>query len=187
MRVAATKKFSRALHNYLAPSSSQSRLLTTTSSSSPTIARRTLTTPRQSQPLIQSLLASPWSATQLRGAKYRGSDVYFPSLSPSSSHFSFTISKPQYFQLPWFCSFSQIATGETGKRHWKKRFGLPISLALQILLVLYGQQTTNIYSYVYSLLRLIMWLLSGTCHHTSGKIYQVIWFTIFKIIFLLVD
>ncbi|KAG5517753.1 hypothetical protein RHGRI_038212 [Rhododendron griersonianum] len=75
MRVAATKKLSRALHNYLAPSSSQSRLLTTTSSSSPTIARRTLTTPRQSQPLIQSLLASPWSATQLRGAKYRGSDV----------------------------------------------------------------------------------------------------------------
>ncbi|KAE9462336.1 hypothetical protein C3L33_05750, partial [Rhododendron williamsianum] len=73
MRVAATKKLSRALHNYLAPSSSQSRLLTT--SSSPTIARRTLTTPRQSQPLIQSLLASPWSATQLRGAKYRGSDV----------------------------------------------------------------------------------------------------------------
>ncbi|KAI8526413.1 hypothetical protein RHMOL_Rhmol13G0305500 [Rhododendron molle] len=75
MRVAATKKLSRALHNYLAPSSSLSLSLTTTSSPSPTIARRTLTTPRQSQPLIQSLLVSPWSATQLRGAKYRGSDV----------------------------------------------------------------------------------------------------------------
>lgn len=40
------------------------------------MASRTLATcPRQPQPLIQSLLASPWSATQLRGAKYRGSDV----------------------------------------------------------------------------------------------------------------
>lgn len=77
MRVAATKKLSGARrtllhhHHYLAPSSS-------TSSSSPSliVASRTLATcPRQPQPLIQSLLASPWSATQLRGAKYRGSDV----------------------------------------------------------------------------------------------------------------
>ncbi|GFZ20803.1 elongation factor P (EF-P) family protein [Actinidia rufa] len=71
MRV-ARKPLSQALY-YLA---------STSSSSSYSLKARTLNTCRRSQQSIQSpdhasrgVLASPWSATQLRGAKYRGSDV----------------------------------------------------------------------------------------------------------------
>ncbi|KAL6966238.1 hypothetical protein U1Q18_032018 [Sarracenia purpurea var. burkii] len=70
MRV-ARKQLSQSLY-YLAPTSSSS------SFSWSSLIARTLTTFRRSQPSDLSsrrIVASPWSATQLRGAKFRGSDV----------------------------------------------------------------------------------------------------------------
>ncbi|XAR59933.1 hypothetical protein NMG60_11033119 [Bertholletia excelsa] len=74
----ATKQLFRALYDLSATSSSSSSLCFSRSSQ----ISRTLTTRWRSLPLIQSpyqtsiaVLASPWSATQLRGAKCRGSEV----------------------------------------------------------------------------------------------------------------
>ncbi|CAL5354270.1 unnamed protein product [Camellia sinensis] len=75
-----SKQASRALYSIVA--TSPSSFASSSSSSSCSLIARALTTWRQSHPLIQSphhafgaVLECPWSATQLRGAKFRGSDV----------------------------------------------------------------------------------------------------------------
>ncbi|THG20398.1 hypothetical protein TEA_019188 [Camellia sinensis var. sinensis] len=82
-----SKQASRALYSIVA--TSPSSFASSSSSSSCSLIARALTTWRRSHPLIQSphhafgaVLECPWSATQLRGAKFRGSDV---SLSLSLS------------------------------------------------------------------------------------------------------
>ncbi|CAL5428687.1 unnamed protein product [Camellia sinensis] len=75
-----SKQASRALYSIVA--TSPSSFASSSSSSSCSLIARALTTWRRSHPLIQSphhafgaVLECPWSATQLRGAKFRGSDV----------------------------------------------------------------------------------------------------------------
>ncbi|KAF5930089.1 hypothetical protein HYC85_030962 [Camellia sinensis] len=75
-----SKQASRALYSVVA--TSPLSFASSSSSSSCSLIARALTTWRRSHPLIQSphhafgaVLESPWSATQLRGAKFRGSDV----------------------------------------------------------------------------------------------------------------
>ncbi|KAI7982212.1 Elongation factor P [Camellia lanceoleosa] len=77
-----SKQVSRALYSIVATSPSSFAISSSSSSSSCSLIARALTTWRRSHPLIQSphhafgaVLESPWSATQLRGAKFRGSDV----------------------------------------------------------------------------------------------------------------
>ncbi|RVX12834.1 hypothetical protein CK203_009796 [Vitis vinifera] len=110
MRALLCRRLSRSLYEAAASSSSFSSSF---SSSSSSCFRRlgfrtlsSLTSSSNHTPLSRTLLASsPWSATQLRGAKFLGSDVNWGLTNPHFWH--------------------DILLGQTWKLHQKKRTHIP--------------------------------------------------------------